>query len=621
MRRPLAGSGLLLAVSALVGCGGTAEPIPVAKPPEVVARFELGAGALPLFLDVPYPSDVYLDPDGSIVDALPGLDAYLPQNAATIEAALGAQHGFGVNGSAVFRVDHAAGGDAPVVDDASLPADEAASVADGSAVFLIDLDAVDPAAARVPCRVAFHDDRPYGSDRPPVLAVLPARGVVLAEGHRHAAVLTTRVTAGGKALGASEAFRAIRDGEARGSALEKLYGGAVDEVAARVAPLADRKAIAGLTVFTTSATAGELVSMRATVAKLPPATLSWDPAKVAPMFAALFASAPAPGYTATFDDWLGTPATLPGGGDDPARDQGAGAAHDALAAMGTAVFDAPNFLLDRPKGYGDPTHANVARDGAGAPAINPDKPTAKIWVTLALPKGAMPAKGFPLVILQHGLQGDRSFILSLANTFARQGWATAAIESVTFGARSAVPSDTVDKVSNFPWSAKAKYAGPDGFVDTSASAISFFGAFFDFGAPRDQLRQSVVDVGALADALSSPALDLGPLVAAVPGARLDTSRIGFVGDSSARSWGPWSPRWIRASAPTCSTSAGAASSPSWSPTRRGWRRWWAPRARSTSGSRAITSTCRTRSWASSSRSSIRPIRSPTRAAWRGSPRP
>jgi dienelactone hydrolase len=524
---------LLVAASSLAACSSETQPVTQAKPPEIVARFTPGSAAMPPFLDIPFPSDVYLDPDGTIVDALPGLEVAIPNNTKTVTDALASQKGFGINAGALFRVDRAAAGaDAPAVDAASLPADEAASVAEGSSVVLVDLDATDPAAARVPCRVAFHDDRPRGSDSPPVISVLPARGVVLAEGHRHAAVLTTKVTAdGGKALGASEAFQAIRDGSARKSALEKMYGDAVDAVAAKVPALADKTKIAGIAVFTTQKTADELLSMRAAVAKLSPPTLSWEPQKLAPMGYGVFGYQAFAGYTATLDDWLGAPAKLPDGGDDPARDQQTGAAHDAVAAIGTAVFDAPNFLLDQPMGYLDPTHANVARDAAGQPVINPAKPTSKVWVTLALPKGPVPAGGFPVIILQHGLQGDRSFILTLANTFAKQGWATAAIESVTFGARSPAASNTVDQKSNFPWSAGAKYSGPDGFVDTSASAINFFGAFFDFGAPRDQLRQSVVDVGTLADVLASPALDLGPLLAAVPGAKLSPARIGYVGDS------------------------------------------------------------------------------------------
>src|SRR4051812_26970797 len=163
---------------------------PAPPPARFIARFEL-SGTPPRFLDIPFPSDAYLEADGTIVDAIPGLDAYVTANAEAVEAALATQRGFGTNQGAVFRVDEPgrAGGPGPApIDAASLPADAAASLSHGSSVILLDLDA----KKRVPCRVGIHDDRDRGSNSPPVVAVLPARGTILAEGHRHAAILTTR---------------------------------------------------------------------------------------------------------------------------------------------------------------------------------------------------------------------------------------------------------------------------------------------------------------------------------------------------------------------------------------------------------------------------------------------
>ena len=522
----------LAAVSSLVAC--SSDP-PVTTPPSltVQVRFQLDETSLPRFLDVPFPSDLYLDADGTIIDTIPGLDAVVTQNAKSVEAALASQHGFAVNAGAVFRIDEAEGPEgSATVDPGSLPASEAASIADDSAALLIDLDAASPASARVPCRVSFHDDRAAGSDTPPVLAVIPARGIVLAEGHRHAVVLTTRLTAdGGQTVGASKAFQQILDESPGAGASARLYADALEKVGELVPPLADRSKIAGLTVFTTESASGELVAMRETTAALPPPALHWDAATVAPMHAALFATTPLAGYTATLDDWLGAPAKLPDGSDDPARDQPGGAAHHALAAIGTAVFDAPNFLRTRPGGYADPEHATVARDALGKPQLDPTRPTAKVWITVALPLSKMPPAGFPVVLLQHGLGGDRSFLLALADTFARQGWASVAIEASTFGARAALSSNTTDQASTFAWSKSAAYAGPDGFVDAPATATALFGEFLSFSATRDQFRQSVIDLGTLGAIVASPQLDLGPLLQAVPGAKLDATRIGYVGDS------------------------------------------------------------------------------------------
>jgi hypothetical protein len=522
----------LVAVSSLVACSSD-PPGSTPLAPTIEVRFLLDAPSVPRFLDVPFPSDVYLDEDGTILDTIPGLDAVIPQNAASVEAALASQRGFSINAGAVFRIDEPPDqGGSATIDPASLPASEAASIADDSAAFLIDLDAASALTARVPCRASFHDDSDAGSDTPPVLAVLPARGVVLAEGHRHAVVLTTRLTAdGGKAVAASKAFQQLLADPSSVGASAKLYADAVKRVGELVPPLADRSKIAGLTVFTTESASHELVAMRELTAALPPPILRWDAATIAPMHAALFATTPLAGYTATLDDWLGAPAKLADGSDDPARDQPGGAAHHALAAIGTAVFDAPNFLRDRAGGYADPEHATVARDAQGKPQIDPTRPTAKVWITLALPQGKMPPAGFPVVLLQHGLGGDRSFLLALADTFARQGWASVAIEATTFGARAALAASTTDKASTFAWSKSAAYAGPDGFVDSPATATALFGEFLSFGATRDQFRQSVIDLGTLGAVVANPTLDLGPLLKAVPGARFDAARIGYVGDS------------------------------------------------------------------------------------------
>jgi dienelactone hydrolase len=159
------------------------------------------------------------------------------------------------------------------------------------------------------------------------------------------------------------------------------------------------------------------------------------------------------------------------------------------------------------------------------------KTTSKVWMTVALPKGPVPAKGFPTVIVQHGLSGDRSIVLSVANTFAELGWATVGIESVTFGARATGAANIVDSKSTFPWSAIPLYTGPDGFVDEPNGSTDFFGGLRSLGAVRDHMRQSVLDIGSAVDVVRNPALDLGPLLSAVPGAKLDATKIAFVGNS------------------------------------------------------------------------------------------
>ncbi len=512
------------------GAGGSGVHAPIE------ARFILPDSDAPDFLAVPFPSDLYKDAKGSI-GAIPELKSYVLSGSTFINAGLGQLDGFGTTAGAIFAIDdHTQEEAAPAaLDAATLPATEADTTSASATVMLVDLEAASAATALVPARAEYHSDAPNGATTPTLLVIYPARGVVLAEKHRYAAVLTTGVHAkDGTPVSPSARFVAVRDGEQRASPGEKLYGEAVDKIATLVPALADKSAIAAVAVYTTHGMGHELADLRAALTKQAPPALDWKPASLAPMGAGLFANAPLPAgaaYTATLDAWLGAPATLPDMTDDPADDQATGRAHDALAAVGTAVYNAPNLLIESAMTFNDPAHHTFARDASGKPVVNPLKTTSKIWMTIALPKGPVPSTGFPTVIVQHGINGDRSLVLSVADTFAKMGWATVGIETVTFGARAAGPDNIVDKKSTFPWSTGGAYAGPDGFVDLPAGATEFFGGLRSLGAVRDHMRQSVLDLGSAVDVVRNPALDLGPLLAAVPGAKLDPSRVAFLGDS------------------------------------------------------------------------------------------
>jgi hypothetical protein len=510
------------------GTGGAVMSAPIE------ARFALPGSAVPDFLEVPFPSDLYLDGKGHI-GAMPKINDYVLSGSQFVTAGLGQLDGFGTTGGAIFAVDdHTGMKVAPAaIDVATLPQNEADSTGAAATAMLVDLEATTAATALIPARADYHSDAPNGSTTPPLLVIYPARGIVLAEKHRYAAVLTTGVhTKDAKPVGASAKFIAIRDGKARTTAGEKLYGDAVDKIATLVPALADKTKIAAIAVYTTHGMSHELSDLRAALTKQAAPALKWDAASVAPMGNGLFANSPLPaGFKATLDDWLGAPAQLPDTTDDPADDQLTGRAHAAIAAIGTAVFNAPNLLIDSANGFNDPAHHTFARDAAGKPIVNPAKTTAKIWMTIALPKGAVPAAGFPTVIVQHGLNGDRSIILSVADTFAKLGWATVAIESTTFGARATGAVNIVDAESKFPWTKAPGYVGPDGFVDVPNGSTDFFGGLRSLGAVRDHMRQSVLDIGSAVDVVRNPGLDLGPLLQAVPGAKLDPTKIAYLGNS------------------------------------------------------------------------------------------
>ncbi len=539
----------LLAVAlAVTACSDDSGPDPAASVKSVDVRFTVGADAIPGFLDVPFPSDAYLK-DGHFVRTFPGLERTFKNNSDVLATQLSLVNGWSRIAPSLFVIEDFAlpkndSGEAPgtAVDRQSLPADEDACKADGSSVFLIDLEAADPAAARVPCRASILDERELDSSRY-LVAIGPARGFVLAEGHRYAAVLTSRLRReNGGEIAASADFTktAVR----KEGPLGPLYGAAYDTVMAAIGPAlaSDQASIIALTPYTTQKVTGELYALRDTLESAPAATLSWDAAVVAPMVPARFAAKsggvlPA-GFTASLDDWLGVvagSAKLPDGADDP--DEALPVrAHDKIAAVGTAVFEATNYLRVRPNKYEDLEHGTFPRDDRGAitgqPA--PEKPTAKIWITFAVPTAPMPAGGYPVVIVQHGLNGSRDYLMSLANRIASKGWMGVAIDSVTFGARASDPKYQVDATSDYVSAPGAVYKGGDGISDRvdkeRAGAFDFFGSLKNLLAFRDQLRQAELDTAQVVKLLRSNP-DLGPLKTAVDAPKIDPGRIAYVGDS------------------------------------------------------------------------------------------
>ena len=122
----------------------------------IVARFETGGEAKPLFLDVPFPSDAYVDGATGRFAKVPGLERTFKRNSELLAGQLERVGGWSRIAPVMFLVDDLSAplrdeetgekGSA-VIDRATLPADEKACAADASSVFLLDLDATDPASA------------------------------------------------------------------------------------------------------------------------------------------------------------------------------------------------------------------------------------------------------------------------------------------------------------------------------------------------------------------------------------------------------------------------------------------------------------------------------------------
>src|SRR6202034_2590920 len=116
--------------------------------------------------------------------------------------------------------------------------------------------------------------------------------------------------------------------------------------------------------------------------------LLWDATSMAPMkpeeFAAPVAGVLPATFTASLDGLLGVvdpSAKLPDGSDDPDATLPV-RAHDKIAAIGTAVFNANNYLLNYGGKYSVLNNATFAtHDSSGNVIPDATHPTAKIWVT------------------------------------------------------------------------------------------------------------------------------------------------------------------------------------------------------------------------------------------------
>jgi dienelactone hydrolase len=510
-----------------------------------IGRFDVTTNPTPNFLDVPFPSDIYLQ--SGQVTQIPGVDALLSENSQFVTHELAKMDGFSRYALAMFYVDDTAAAPASdgtvgsaTLDPTSFPADETACVADASSAFLIDLAPSDPTQARVTCRAQVHVD--YINPNTRQLAVVgPARGIVLAEGHAYAAVLTSRVkTKDGRNIQASADFAKVQKGDPSAPA---LYTGAYATVSAALASAlaTDGAQIVAIAPFTTNSMTKPMYALRDQLEGQPAPTLAFDAASMAPMQPAFFEQPVAgqlpTGATASLDAWLGVVAApkLPDGSEDPDTTLPVHA-HDKIAVVGTGVFQANNYLQAYLSGtYNDLDHATFTYDGSGNIVPAPDHPKLPIWVTLAVPATAMPATGYPTVIYQHGLGGSREDMLGLANVFCAQGWMVAAIDSITFGARAPEPSWQVDKKSDFASAPGATYAGPDGFGDANSmgahnGSTDLFGTLLDVGAVRDQFRQAAIDTAQLVQVLrSNPSL--APLAWNGTTPKIDPARIAYVGQS------------------------------------------------------------------------------------------
>jgi dienelactone hydrolase len=475
------------------------------------ARLVLDFGPdAPQYGRAPFPTDAVRE--GPRLGRIVGLERMARQHGDLIALHLTELDGFGLRPTIEFFVQGP-------LDEATVPATTRAL---SDALVVLD---VDPQTAEAGAPLPF--EWRYIPERG-VIAGAPALGTQLREGTRYAAVLTTDVRGrdGLPIYGAYELARLEHEPPARwrttADAYRELRG--FPELSAR---------IAGLTVFTTQRASDALVKARNVIANpaqvLPPTLAFPDAALIFDTpdeLDALLGQATrdTDGSRAGLERW---------GIDNPT-----GLAHDHIAVVATGVTTTARFRGDdcvdpstgcTPDAPGDETF----RIGAmGVPELftPKDEPLA-MPITIVLPKGNVPAAGFPVVVFGHGLGGSRHDMLSLAEPLAASGYAVVAIDMWGHGSR----YNDIDVGNNL--AGKDDFTGDrglrDGFGDdTGASThLAFFEGFLNIGAIRDTIRQSTLDVSRVAQLIQS-----NPNLAALDGPyattpRFDPTRVAYLGQS------------------------------------------------------------------------------------------
>lgn len=429
----------------VVGCGSNG---PVAQ---LTVR---GAASLQEVSATPWPSDLFLDDGGHVALAkLPTSDVALTPF--VLQDLQNQEDGFGVTSGAFFPVS------API-DPATL---------DGH-VHLYDLEA----KRELPVVTHFRaNDRPFAN-----IYARAANGVVFLERHKYAWVLTRDVRGPKGALAPSSDLSTLLNARSAPSGTVgrayPIYQPLLSLLG--TAPFPKAGDVAAATVFTTHSITSRLVAMRAALGSAP------APAARVSM---IFAKSPT-GNEASLDSLLGTPAMNLPGGDNPG-----GPAHDHIGFVVQGSFSSPDYIdasTTVTAAGGSATVLGTFDESSGAPR---PRGTATVPFTLVLPDAAA-FNNVPVVVFQHGLGGDRSSVMSVANTLASAGFATLGIDIPYHGARDATATDTKHTYGGG--------AGPDGWAEwTDNPSYAFFDALGSNdlpgllpGAVRAAFMQAAIDV-------------------------------------------------------------------------------------------------------------------------------
>ncbi len=430
------------------------------------ARFDLAADPMP-FGAIPWPDDLYLGPDGRIdLGELPGeRDAFVPEYIEALRTTLRDLDGFGTVSPVFFTFDGE-------LEPASLPETPSASMRADASVFLVDVDSASPDAfVRVPVWASFEPSTKQ-------LALRPDDGHPLAPGRRYAAVLTRRVRGSdGEAVLPDPGFAAIRDATTRPT--DSLFAEAHDQYSPVLSSLetqgVPREDVVALAVFRVQTIATDLADARTRIWERDPPVIAVDEVVAG---------------AAALDERLGTPIE-----DLPGLDVEGGVQHSAIGFMIHGSYESPWLVSDT-----EHVHGRFRRDREGRLRIGR---TEAVPFTLFLSRSADLA-ALRVVVFQHGLGGERSDALAVADSLAAAGYSVLAIDAPFHGLRS--PRASPDDSNRF-----TAEASPDGFGDRRGGlVVADFAGIEDARGElesfhpvylRDALRQAVVDLLALVRAL------------------------------------------------------------------------------------------------------------------------
>lgn len=425
------------------------KPLP---PAEAVAgtsaSFVLGgADTAATFFDLPYPSDLRLDEEGRPrVSAFPN-----PHDTTIVKGVLaiaGERRAFPVVPVAYFRFS---AGLSPRSDDV-IAADR------GSPILLIDVDPASPAVGQlvpVVARELEPDDYVPGH----LLAVSPRPGFVLRPSTRYAVVVRRSLgDASGAPLGVPREVVALSRGQSpdgpEGARALALYGSTFEQLGKLGV---DGAEVAAATVFTTGDAVAEL-------ARLSDRVKARDSVK------------------------------LEGLQLDPVD----GGSHERYCAL-RATVSYPQYQVGKPPFNDD---GLFATGDDGLPRVQRAESAP---VTLTLPKGEMPAGGYPLVVYFHGSGGDAREVMDLGPKKEPAG----DYEKGTGLSHVLAPL-------GFATAASALPVSPDRLPGASATAYLNVN---NLAAMRDTFRQGVLEQRMFLEALRT--LTVAPDVAAAcPGLTL-----------------------------------------------------------------------------------------------------